>query len=425
VRLPIALSNTAAAAPADAAPGMIFINNPRGDYPSANMPLLSISSQNCNSLNISTECHKQLTKIIAITALCTDIVFLSGIRLNTSEVHIQRITKQFLYEGKRSYKLFLKSSKNTRGVGMLIAADLPGEFTDFSRDMEENFLGVTYSSGGGKIRLVSIYGPNDNDIEFYNYLDNYLYKDPTAPIIIGGDWNCTYSCEPANTNIDTLNMSAPPSLVRSGWLHEICTKHCLMDPYRALDPHGMDFTYIPTGDHKNRSRIDFFITGDEMLTRVKKCIIQPHLGTTLFDHKAISLYLNIEKTSTKQFINKCALNYPRTDDVVWAAVADCYLLHAVPDQILPMEREGPWVHHATLARPMPQRLQDQKYKVGTLLRLIQEYNRLVEQRERDGASNFIDLQIAGKNTEIRIHREGMWDIDYLNRLALVPQDDIF
>ncbi len=43
-----------------------------------NFPDLTFSVQNCNSLNISTVCYKQLTKIKAITALCTDIIFLSG-----------------------------------------------------------------------------------------------------------------------------------------------------------------------------------------------------------------------------------------------------------------------------------------------------------------------------------------------------------
>jgi exonuclease III len=195
---------------------MIF--NPRGDYPPPNLPLISISSQNCNSLNISTECRKQLTKMVAITALLTDFIFLSDIRLNTSDAHIQRITKQFLYEGKRSYKLHTHSSKNRRGVGILMAADLPGDLEDFYRDDEENLLGATYNDGNGKIRLVSIYGPNANDISFYESLNRYLEIDPNLPIILGGDWNCTYSCDRKETNIDIFRMANPPSLIRSGWL---------------------------------------------------------------------------------------------------------------------------------------------------------------------------------------------------------------
>jgi hypothetical protein len=46
----------------------------------------------------------------------------------------------------------------------------------------------------------------------------------------------------------------------------------------------------------------------------------------------------------KIFINPSVFSYPRADDVVWAAVADCYLNHAVPDQQIP--GDGRLVHHA-------------------------------------------------------------------------------
>jgi hypothetical protein len=67
-----------------------------------------------------------------------------------------------------------------------MAADLPGELTDFERDNEQNLLAATYASGDGKIRLVSIYGPNTNDHSFYDSLNRYLNKNPTLPVIIGG-----------------------------------------------------------------------------------------------------------------------------------------------------------------------------------------------------------------------------------------------
>jgi hypothetical protein len=100
LRDPASLAHTNAAVAATAAvSGMPPIYNPRGDFPPRNLPLISIASQNCNSLNISTECRKQLTKMLAITALMT-VLILSDIRLNSSEVHIERIKKLFLYEGK-------------------------------------------------------------------------------------------------------------------------------------------------------------------------------------------------------------------------------------------------------------------------------------------------------------------------------------
>jgi hypothetical protein len=44
-------------------------------------PQFTVSCQNCNSLNISTECNKQLTKIISITSLLSSVILLSDIRM--------------------------------------------------------------------------------------------------------------------------------------------------------------------------------------------------------------------------------------------------------------------------------------------------------------------------------------------------------
>ncbi len=147
--------------------------------------------------------------MIAITTLLTDFIFLSDIRLNTSAAHIERISKQFLYEGKRSYKLYTNSNMNRRGVGLLMAADLPGELVNFYKDDEQNLLAATYDTGQGKIRLVSVYGPNSNDYNLFDAVDRYLCINPEIPVILGGDWNCSYSCEPRDFNIDIFRMAIP------------------------------------------------------------------------------------------------------------------------------------------------------------------------------------------------------------------------
>ena len=46
---------------------------------------LTIGIQNCNSLNVSTNCPKQLKKVKAIMDMNHDVIFLSDIRLNNSD----------------------------------------------------------------------------------------------------------------------------------------------------------------------------------------------------------------------------------------------------------------------------------------------------------------------------------------------------
>jgi hypothetical protein len=83
-------------------------------------PHLTISMQNCNSLNISTECDKQLAKIVAITSVRSSIILLSDLCLCANQTQIEKIQKIFLTNSNKSYQFFYNSDKNSRGVGILI-----------------------------------------------------------------------------------------------------------------------------------------------------------------------------------------------------------------------------------------------------------------------------------------------------------------
>jgi hypothetical protein len=80
---------------------------------------LYLASQNCNSLNVSTSCEKQLKKVTLILELCTSIIFLSDLRLGNSET-VQELEKTFKCNKICSYSFFHNLSKNKRGVGILI-----------------------------------------------------------------------------------------------------------------------------------------------------------------------------------------------------------------------------------------------------------------------------------------------------------------
>jgi exonuclease III len=111
----------------------------------------------------------------------------------------------------------------------------------------------------------------------------------TTPIVLGGDWNATFSTLDSPDNIDTYSMPRPPSVFRSQLLWQICAEKKLTDPYRARHPDRRDYTYIPRTGRTNRSRIDFFITSDELLTFVSDCSIAGSLSSAAFDHKPVLL----------------------------------------------------------------------------------------------------------------------------------------
>ena len=194
---------------------------PLADPPLLAFPEITLSSLNCNSLNMSTiSSVRQKQKIYAITKLKTDFIFLSDIRLGglTHENKITELENSLLFNPHEGYKLIHNSNKSSRGVGILIKHNLPVLVLAEARDHNSNILALHCSLHDSEFVIVSIYGPNKNCPEFFTDMENIFNTVSHLPIIIGGDWNCTVSNEPVAHNLDCFNMKNLPSLAHSNLL---------------------------------------------------------------------------------------------------------------------------------------------------------------------------------------------------------------
>ena len=196
-------------------------------------PELTISGINCNSLNMSTTSkHNQLRKIYGITKLKTDLIFLSDIRIcNRNLVSgIADITKTFSTNPYQSYNFLHNSSSNKRGVGILIKSDLCFSEELVIRDPGENYILVRARIKGTSLIIGAVYGPNNHDPVFFNNLKRDIRALGGHRIVLGGDWNCTYSNENVNHNLDCLNMVNLPNLRHTNLLLQMCDEFDLTDP---------------------------------------------------------------------------------------------------------------------------------------------------------------------------------------------------
>ena len=213
---------------------------------------VSFSSQNCNSLNVSTSVRNQAAKIVSILNMNTDIIFLSDTRLNGKH---NSIIEAF----RLRYKMYYHSSLNRRGVAILISNDLDLQVLEEQRDDQENAFLLRVSISDKVMVIGSIYGPNTNDFAVYDFLHQSLDRWRGLPTVLGGDWNATYSNLPLNINPDVFSMRSVPSTARTERILQLCDEYELTDPYRTLQPDERDYTYVPAGVlRQNRSRIDFF-----------------------------------------------------------------------------------------------------------------------------------------------------------------------
>ena len=130
----------------------------------------SIATLNCNSLNMSmiSSSHQKL-KLYGITKLKTDIILLSDVRINSENnaIKILELKKTFLTNPYCSYNFLYNSKHSSRGVGILTKVNLNFSVEEVACDLEGNLLAVKLTSRDSCILLVSVYGPNSANPEFF------------------------------------------------------------------------------------------------------------------------------------------------------------------------------------------------------------------------------------------------------------------
>jgi exonuclease III len=265
---------------------------------------VSFSSQNCNSLNVSTSVRNQAAKIVSILDLNTDVIFLSDTRLNGRH-------KSIIDAFRLRYRMIHHSSLNRRGVAVLIRNDLDLQVQEEFRDTQENALLLRVVLRGMDMIIGSVYGPNTNEFAMFDFLQDCLNRWRNLPIVLGGDWNATLSNLPLDTNPDVFSMRAVPSTARTERILQICEDFGLTDPYRTLHPADRDYTYIPSGVLRtNRSRIDFFLLSDTIFENVQKCEIAQSFCRKSFDHKNIVLCFKKSKKKVGSVLTMLLLKTP-------------------------------------------------------------------------------------------------------------------
>jgi exonuclease III len=296
------------------------------------IPKITIASVNCNSQNMSSIGNlNHLLKVYGVTSLKADIIFLSDIRLcNQAGVsNISELINSFRTNPHCSYKFFHNSHSNKRGVGILIKHTINFSVLDKERDEEDNILGLKIDIEGKEFVICSIYGPNHHNPAFFTSLHTCLTRLGSSNTIIGGDWNCTGCTNPSVSNIDVLNMQNIPNARHSALLKKLCIDFEMSDPFRVKFPNRRDFSFFSKDRTKNsRSRLDFFITSNNLVEKINKCFIRPCMQNKMFDHRAVVLcFKDPPKVIKQATVSREILSDPDLELYVGLSIADTYLIH--------------------------------------------------------------------------------------------------
>jgi len=123
--------------------------------------------------------RNQASKIVSILDLNTDVVFLSGTKLNGKD-------RQLADGVRMKYKLHHNSVSARRGVAILLSNNLDFEILDEARDGLENLLLLLIRIKGETLVLGAVYGPNTNEFSTYTFLQEVCLRWREYPVLLGG-----------------------------------------------------------------------------------------------------------------------------------------------------------------------------------------------------------------------------------------------
>jgi exonuclease III len=295
---------------------------------------LTFSTINCNSMNVSTlgnRNSKTYLKIEGVTGKRADIILITDIRAKNKGEEQKRM---FGLTRNGSYKLYLNSSKESRGVGVAIKRNIYHDIRrTYNGTGDENVLLLDVIIKNVRLTVGTVYGPNNNDVEFYNRIRRHIASWGNK-CIIGGDFNTILSTDRGIRNLDREGGDRVPNRQNSNVLNDWIRENFLLDLFRALYPEMKEYSYIPFRNRGRdgrvdivygKTRLDFFLISPDVLGSVKSVTYEDRLGAD-FDHKEVRMGVGQRKNSSKVSIRDSTLDDVMTMDngvvAVYEAIAN-------------------------------------------------------------------------------------------------------
>ena len=192
------------------------------------------------------------------------------------------------------------------------------------KDKEGNKIVLDIQVNDLNLKLINIYGPNKDEVSFYNSLNQNLNDNEQDYILWCGDFNMTLNPELDSYNYSNINNPNSRCVTL-----DIIKDHSLFDLYRHFHPDTRRYTWRRYKPLK-QARLDYFIVSESLIDLVESVNIKPGYRT---DHSMLEVNILQSKFTRGKGVWKFNTNLLRDQaylELINQCIKDEVIKYAVP-----------------------------------------------------------------------------------------------
>ena len=159
---------------------------------------------------------------------------------------------------------FSHGESNARGVCILIKNDIAFSVKNIIRDQQGRFIILDMEIDGFRFTLANVYGPNEDDPDFFTSLITEIDSLDNENKIVGGDFNFVM-----DVKIDKKGGNPRTHFKSQQVIRAWCEDSELIDVWRHQNPELCQFTWKQIKPTKVFCRLDFFLVSHCIVTRIE------------------------------------------------------------------------------------------------------------------------------------------------------------
>ena len=233
---------------------------------------VKFTSWNCRGLNKITKVKQVINRL---KQLQSKIVFLQETHLLAGD--ISKISKRW-----PGQVISASYSSHARGVMILIHKSIPFQIKQTICDPAGRYIIIKGALLSEKLNLINVYGPNEDDRNFFNNLFLSIAATP-GNYIIGGDYNVYLDPVRDRTSGTGVSHAQSRKTIRH-FMNELN----LIEIWREMKPNDIEYS-CHSNTHQTYSRIDYYLISAALRSKIEDC---HYNSIVISDHAPVCLIYN-------------------------------------------------------------------------------------------------------------------------------------